>query len=196
MAITRRFLSALGIEADKIDEIITAHLETVNELKEARDRYKEDAEKLPDVQKQLDEAQNSAKNGGEYEAKYNTIKAEYDQYKQTVETEKSNAAKSTQYRDLLRECGIPEKLLDPVMRIVDLNSVTVDKDGKIDGVEDVKKAIKTNLADFIPADNNQGAKVPAPPAGGNGGNHAPSRAAMVAQKHYEAIYGKQKEGAK
>lgn len=195
MAITRRFLSALGIEADKIDEIITAHLETVNELKEARDRYKEDAEKLPDVQKQLDEAQDSAKNGGEYEAKYNTLKAEYDQYKQTVETEKANAAKSTQYRDLLRECGVPEKLLDPVMRIVDLNSITVDKDGKIDGVEDVKKAIKTNLADFIPADNNQGANVPDPPATGNGGNRTTSRAAEVAKKHYEAIYGK-KEGVK
>lgn len=196
MAITRRFLSALGIEADKIDEIITAHLETVNELKEARDKYKEDAEKLPDVQKQLDEAQDSAKNGGEYEAKYNDLKAEYDQYKETVEAEKANAAKSTQYRDLLRECGIPEKRLDAVLRLVDLDSVAVDKDGKIEGVEDVKKAIKTDWADFIPADNNQGAKVPAPPAGGNEGNRSTSRAAMVAQKHYEAIYGKQKEGAK
>lgn len=195
MAITRRFLSALGIEGDKIDEIITAHLETVNELKEARDRYKEDADKLPDVQKQLDAAQASVKDGGEYEAKYNTLKAEYDQYKQTVETEKANAAKGMQYRGLLRECGIPEKLLDSVMRIVDLDKVTVDKDGKIDNVEDVKKAIKTDLADFIPADNNQGAKVPAPPAGGDGGTHIPSRAALVAQRHYEAIYGK-KEGAK
>lgn len=197
MAITRRFLSALGIEADKIDEIITAHLETVNELKEARDRYKEDAEKLPDVQKQLDEAKDSAKNGGEYEAKYNDLKTEYDQYKKTVEAEKANAAKSTQYKSLLRECGIPEKLLDSVMRLVDLDKVTVDKDGKIDGVEDVKKAIKTKFEDFIPADNNQGANVPAPPAGGSaGGNHPLSRAAMVAQKHYEAIYGKAKEGAK
>ena len=196
MAITRRFLSALGIEADKIDEIITAHLETVNELKEARDKYKVDADKLPGVQKQLEAAQNSAKDGGEYEEKYNTLKTEFDTYKANVEAEKANAEKRTQYRDLLRECGIPEKRLDAVLRLVDLDKVKVDADGKIDGVEDVKKAIKADWADFIPEDTNQGARVADPPAGGNGGNRAPSRAAMVAQKHYEAIYGKQKEGAK
>ena len=30
MALTRKFLAALGIEADKIDEIINAHSETVD----------------------------------------------------------------------------------------------------------------------------------------------------------------------
>lgn len=195
MAITRRFLSALGIEADKIDEIITAHLETVNELKEARDKYKADADKLPDVQKQLDDAQNSAKDNGDFETKYNELKTEYDQYKTTVETEKANAKKGTQYRDLLRECGIPEKRLDAVMRLINLDEVKVDKDGKIEGVEEVKKSIKADWADYIPADNNQGAKVADPPAGDNGGNRTLSRAAEVAKKHYEAIYGK-KEGTK
>ena len=32
MALTRKFLTAMGIEDDKIDEIITAHSETVNAL--------------------------------------------------------------------------------------------------------------------------------------------------------------------
>ena len=62
MALTRKFLSALGIEADKVDEIINAHAETVNALKEERDNYKADAEKLPAVQKELDELK---KSGGE-----------------------------------------------------------------------------------------------------------------------------------
>lgn len=196
MAITRRFLSALGIEADKIDEIITAHLETVNELKEARDKYKVDADKLPGVQKQLEAAQNSASDEDSYKTKYENLQTEFDTYKTNVEAERANAEKKSQYRDLLRECGISEKRLDAVLRLVDLDKVEVDADGKIDGVEDVKKAIKADWADYIPADTNQGAKVADPPAGGNGGNRAPSRAAMVAQKHYEAIYGKQKEGAK
>lgn len=197
MAITRRFLSALGIEADKIDEIITAHLETVNELKEARDKYKVDADKLPGVQKQLEAAQSSASDEDSYKTKYENLQAEFDAYKQNAETEKANAEKKSQYRDLLRECGIPEKRLDAVLRLVDLDKVAVDADGKIDGVEDVKKAIKADWADYIPVDAKQGAKVADPPAGGNGGSgHGLSRAAIVAQKHYEAIYGKQKEGAK
>ncbi len=34
MALTRKFLAALGIEDDKVDEIIQAHTETVNGLKD------------------------------------------------------------------------------------------------------------------------------------------------------------------
>ena len=37
MSLTRKFLSALGIEDDKVDEIISAHTDTVNALKEQRD---------------------------------------------------------------------------------------------------------------------------------------------------------------
>ena len=44
MALTRKFLSALGIEEDKVDEIIKAHTETVDALKEQRDELKADAE--------------------------------------------------------------------------------------------------------------------------------------------------------
>ena len=51
MALTRKFLSALGIEADKIDEIINAHSETVDALKEERDNFKSNAEKYADIQK-------------------------------------------------------------------------------------------------------------------------------------------------
>lgn len=191
MAITRKFLAALGIEADKIDEIITAHLTTVNELKEDRDKYKADAEKLPGVQQELD----TAKADGEYKSKYDTLKAEYDQYKANVEAEKANDAKRGQYRKLLAECGIPERRLDAVLRLIDFDKVDVDKDGNISKVDDVKAAIKTDWADYIPEDKNRGADTPKPPANGNEGNHSPSRAAKVAQRHYEAIYGK-KEGVK
>ena len=65
MALTRKFLAALGIEADKVDEIITAHTETVDALKHERDTFKADAEKLPTVQQELDDLKNeAAKNGG------------------------------------------------------------------------------------------------------------------------------------
>ena len=52
----------MGIEADKIDEIISAHTDTVNALKEQRDTYKADAEKLPAVQKELDDLKAAAEN--------------------------------------------------------------------------------------------------------------------------------------
>ena len=60
MALTRKFLSALGIEAEKIDEIIDAHTDTVNALKEERDKYKASHEALQGVQKELDDLKKAA----------------------------------------------------------------------------------------------------------------------------------------
>ena len=40
MPLTRKMLSAMGIDEDKQDEIINAHVEVVNALKEERDRSK------------------------------------------------------------------------------------------------------------------------------------------------------------
>ena len=55
MALTRKFLAALGIDNDKVDEIIQAHTDTVNGLKDEIEKYKADAEKLPAVEKELKE---------------------------------------------------------------------------------------------------------------------------------------------
>ena len=40
MSLTRKMLKAMGIEDEKIDQIIEAHTETVDALKEQRDGYK------------------------------------------------------------------------------------------------------------------------------------------------------------
>ena len=83
MALTRKFLSALGIEDDKVDEIIGAHTETVNALKEQRDSYKADAEKLPTVQKELDDMKAAAEKNGKdaYKVKYDALKEDFDKFK-------------------------------------------------------------------------------------------------------------------
>ena len=43
MSLTRKMLKAMGIEEEKIDQIIEAHSETVDALKKDRDTYKENA---------------------------------------------------------------------------------------------------------------------------------------------------------
>ena len=56
MALTRKFLKAMGIEDEKIDQIIEAHTETVSGLKDSLDKAEADAKALPDIQKELDAA--------------------------------------------------------------------------------------------------------------------------------------------
>ena len=43
MALTRKFLSALGIDEEKAEQIIQAHVDTLEPIKADREKYKEDA---------------------------------------------------------------------------------------------------------------------------------------------------------
>ena len=56
MALTRKFLKAMGIEEEKIDQIIEAHTETVSGLKDSLEKAEAAAKDLPSVQKELDAA--------------------------------------------------------------------------------------------------------------------------------------------
>ena len=70
MAVTRSFLKGMGLTDEQVSAIIEEHTNTVNGLKEARDTYKADAEKLTAVQKQLDDLK--ANSGDDWKEKYNT----------------------------------------------------------------------------------------------------------------------------
>lgn len=170
MALTRKFLAALGIEADKVDEIINAHTETVNTLKEQRDNYKTDAEKLLIVQKELDDLKVAAgkSENNSFEKKYNDLKTEYDNYKKEQEAKESTSKKKEAYRNLLKEAGISEKRLDTVLRVANLESVELDDKGKIKGADKITESVKMEWADFITTESKHGANTANPPEN-NGG---------------------------
>lgn len=170
MALTRKFLSALGIEADKVDEIINAHVEVVDALKSERDKFKEDAEKLPKVQEELDSIKAATGDGGQnpFEVKYNELKEEFDTYKKGQEAKETAAKVSNAYRALLKEAGVSEKRIDAVLKVTNLDNVKLDKDGNIEGKDEALKSIKTEWADFITTKREKGADSANPPA--NNGN--------------------------
>lgn len=168
MALSRKLLANFGIEEDKIDEIIKAHSETVEALKEERDRYKEKAEKYDKVQKDLDEAKKTIEELNKedaYKVKYEALKEDFDAYKKGIETEKTNNSKSAAYKKLLKEIGIADKRIDAVARLADLDKIKIDKDGNIEGAEDLKKSLTEEWSDFITKDGKEGAGVETPPAG-------------------------------
>ncbi len=168
MALTRKFLKAMGIEEEKIEEIIIAHGETVDALKEERDNYKADAEKLADVQKKLSKAEETlAKKGdGETVSKedFDKLKDEYDKYKAGIDAEKLHTAKETAFRELLKAAGVSEKRIASVLKVTDIDSVEIDKDGKIKDAEKHTENVKKEWADFIETTHTQGAQTANPPA--------------------------------
>lgn len=168
MAFTRKFLSAMGIEAEKIDEIINAHIEVVDGLKEERDNFKKDAEKLADVEKELNKAKEKlAKNGeGETVAKedYDNLKKEYDDYKADITAKNTRTEKENAFRELLKSVGVSEKRFNAIIKVSDIDGLELDKDGKIKDAEKHTENVKSEWADFIETTTTKGANTANPPA--------------------------------
>ena len=172
MGFTRKFLSAMGIEADKVDEIINAHIEVVDGLKEERDNFKKDAEKLADVEKKLTKAEEKlAKNGeGETVSKedYDKLKKEYDDYKADITAKNTRTEKENAFRELLKSAGVSEKRLNAIIKVSDIDGLELDKDGKIKDAEKHTENVKSEWADFIETTTTKGAKTATPPTNSGG----------------------------
>jgi DNA repair exonuclease SbcCD ATPase subunit len=196
MSLTRKALVAMGIEAEKIDQIMELHLNTVNEIKSERDelksdaeKYKDTAKKLEDTEKELSELKAKADQPDAYKEKYDKLKAEYDSYKNDIVSKETKAKKSKAYRDMLKEIGVSEKRLDSVMKVADYNSIEFEEDGTIKGVEELKKQVQEEWSDFIVSEGTQGAPTPTPPVNNGGTMNEPSNAAKRAIQYRNNLYG-------
>lgn len=210
MALSRKLLSALGIEGDKVDEIISAHSDTVEALKSERDaardealKYKAAAERVPALEKELESLKDAAeKDGGnawkvKYEAleeEKNKLQNEYDEFKNATAAEKTKNAKEKAYRDLLKKEGVSEKRLDSIIKVTDLDKIELDDEGGIKDSDKLTETIKEEWADFITTSEVHGANTATPPAQTQGGgNIQPSRAAMLAQQYHTNLYGNKED---
>ena len=190
MALTKKMLVAMEIPSEKIDEIISAHLDSINALREERDGYRESAEKLSSVQRELDKANKELEDlkAGDWEKKFSKIKAEYESYKTDTETKAVKAAKEAAYKKLLIDSGVSEKRVASILKVTDVDSIELDEDGTIKGAEKIAENIKTEWADFITTGGKKGAETPTPPAG-DGETKQPSIAKQLAEAYQREHYG-------
>ena len=195
MALSRKFLAAMDIPAEKIEEIINAHTETVEALKEERDGFKKDAEKLQTTEKELAKANDELEKfkSGDWENKYNTIKGEYDTFKKDTETKAAKSAKESAYKQLLIDAGISDKRIASILKVSDVDSVELDKDGKIKDAEKLTESVKTEWADFIQTRHEEGASTPNPAGNDGDGGKPTSRAAQLAAQYQKEHYGSKEE---
>ena len=170
MALTRKMLKAMGIEDEKIDQIIDAHTETVDGLKADIEKYRTDAEKLPGVQKELEAAQADLEAGKKdsWKVKYDAIKEEFEGYKSEQTKKETRAAKESAYRNLLKATGINEKRIESVLKVSDVDSLELDDKGAIKDAAKLTDSIKTEWADFISTTMTKGAESHTPPQINNG----------------------------
>ena len=162
MSLTRKMLKAMGIEEEKIDQIIEAHSETVDSLKADRDSYKEDAEKLKDVQKELDDLK--AKGDDGWKEKHDRLKDEFDKYKTDVQAKETKAAKEAAYRAILKDANLSGKGIEKAVKYADWDKIELGEDGKLKGANDHIKAVRDEWAEYVTTTTTTGAKTSTPPA--------------------------------
>lgn len=169
MALTRRALKAMGIEDEKIDEIITMHTETVDGLKADVEKYKADAEVLPKVQRELDTLK-AAGDGG-LKDKYDKVKKEFDDYKAEVSAKETKAAKEKAVRAYYESKGITGKNLDIAIRgsSEEINALEMDGD-KIKDASALDELVKGTFSGLVSTTTVRGADTATPPGNTGGGS--------------------------
>ena len=162
MGFSRSFLKATGLSDEQISAVIEEHTAVTDALKAERDKFKEQASKAADLQKQLEE-----KSGGEdYKQKYEDEHKAFEDFKKQTAQDAETAKVKAAYRKLLAEEGISEKRLDSILKVTDLSKMKLDKDGNLDGVDDLKKFINDEWGGFKTTVTEKGATVEKPPQTG------------------------------
>lgn len=165
MALTRKMLKAMGIEDEKIEQIIEEHTESTDALKQQRDEYKLKAEAKATTS--TEPKPKDPEPSDEYKAKYDAEKKAFEDYKANIAAEKAEADKRAKYRELIVKAGVDSKRVDSVLKVSDLSEIKV-KDGAIEDADDLVKSIKEDWADFIPTTQKVGANAPNPPKNDGG----------------------------
>lgn len=147
---SRKWLEALGLEADKIDVIVEAHSGIIQAVKDERDAAVKAREEVTEELNKIDRTKDWKKL---YED-------------ELVANNKRNerAAKETALRDAYKQAGIPEKYHGRLLKIADYDAIELGEDGKAKNTDTLVNNAKSEYSDFIPVPvvaNNQ--QTPTPP---------------------------------
>ena len=189
MALTNRMLKTMGIEEEQRDQIMEAHQDTLREIREERDQLRDQAAKVPDLQRQLQEAQEAAEAnaGDEWREKFEAEHRALEDYRQKVEAKEQERSKARAYRDMLvTKANVDPKRVDRIMRLIDLSKV-----------DEAAKAAAEEWADFVVTKRTEGSDPENPPAdrGGKGPKGVSDIAARVIREYNSRNFGlNQKEG--
>lgn len=193
MALSRALLKGMNLTDEQVQAIIDAHRETVDGLKEESEqhkaeaeKYKADAERLAEVQKELDGLK---KDGGDWQKKYTEEHDAFEAYKKEQETKETVAKIKDAYKALLKGQNVSEKHLDAVMKVTDFSGLKLKDDGTLENADKLNESIKTEWSDFITVSGKKGAEVETPPAGDGKEKRTPGRAAEIANRYHEGMYG-------
>lgn len=178
MALTRAMLKGMGLTEEQVGAIIEEHTSVTSALKDQIKELKEDAEKLPEVQKELDKMKSG---DSAWQEKYEKEHKAFEDFKAETAGKEKAASIRTAYRKLLKEAKLDDDYIDTVMDATRFDGIDLDKDGKLVDSEKLTDGIKSKWAKFIQTEGGRGVEVETPPNNNKAGGANP-RAAELAKK--------------
>jgi hypothetical protein len=159
-------LKAMGIDDEKIDQIIEAHTEVTDALKTENEGLKKKAADYDTVKKELDTLK--ANPTDDWKDKHDKVKKEFDDYKNGIESEKTLASKKNAVKSIIENAGIKDPaIVELIMLKTKYDDIELDGD-KVKDADTIKESITKDYASYVEKSSTGGARVDNPPA--NTGN--------------------------
>lgn len=162
MALTRKLLKGMGLTEEQVDTIIEAHTDTVDGLKSDIAKYKPEAEKYANAQKELDDLKKAGDGG--YKEKYEAEKKAFADYKAGITAKEAKAAKERAVRAYFEGKKITGSNLDLAMRGCGEEMSALEMDGdKIKDTSALDALLNGAYKGLIASEETHGSPVITPP---------------------------------
>jgi hypothetical protein len=180
MALTRKSLKAMGLTDEQVDSIVEMHTETVDGLKDKLKTAEEKANKLDDVQKELDGLK--ANTGDDWKSKYEKEHNDFESYKKGITEKETKAAKEKAVKAYFEGKNITGANLDIAMRGCrdEIGAIELDGD-KIKDTAALDALVSGTFAGLVVTKSVHGAQTANPPAN-NGGKSYKTKEEILAIK--------------
>lgn len=157
MALTRKFLKALGVSEEAIEEIITAHTDVTDDLKTQLKAAQDAQKQLETVTAERDELQKKLNDPAQADRV-----AELEKQVAEYQNRESTAQKRTALTALLEKIGIDKRGFSRVLAATDLDGVEMDGEN-IKDADKLAESLKTEWSDLITEPGATGKPPQTPP---------------------------------
>lgn len=190
MSLTRKQLSDWGITGEVADQIIAAHVSTVDAIKGERDKYASKSVELADALAELEEAKTYKGDMERYKLEAETAIAAKAALEKQIQDNESEAKRTAAITKLLTAEHFHPKGIEKIIRFSGIaQKVKLNEQGEITNADEITALAVGSWGEY------QGKvekfeHVPNNPPNNAGSLRTPGRAVQIAQRVHENLYGK------
>ena len=167
MSFTRKELTEAGVPEEALSAVMALRNKDLVNYVHADEAKASQEEAVKGITKERDKLQAKITDLESKAPDAAKVQAEFDAYKSQVDGEKANVQKATLFQQALVAAGVRiESAQKALLKTVDLSTVKLTADGKLDGVDALIAPLKTDYSDFFSTTQTDGVPATNPPTGG------------------------------